>query len=331
MDLQQRIHLLSRLGGYLTHNDAEWQEAVQQAEAKNPWFTEAFTRHAANQISKNWLTSEALTNWANHYHLDDNIQPKNIGLVLAGNIPMVGIHDVIAVFLIGHFQTIKLSAKDDVLIKHLVDKLIGWDERVAERIRFAEMLKGCDAYIATGGNNSSRYFEYYFQKYPHIIRKSKTSVAVITGNETADDLSRLADDIHLYYGRGCRNITKLFVPEGYDFIPLLDAFAPYRYYIDNKRYKNNYDFQLSVLLLNQQYYMTNGTTLLVEAEPFFTPISMVHYSYYKSPETVKEMLENHPDVQFIAGAGFSPFGRAQSPELCDYADGVDTMQFLLTL
>src|SRR5688500_7924937 len=167
---------------------------------------------------------------------------------------------------------IKASSKDDVLIKHLVKKLSEWNKHVESLISFTPMLKGSDAYIATGSNNSGRYFDYYFKKYPHIIRRNRTSVAVLTGQETADELKSLADDVHLYFGLGCRNVTKLYVPVAYDFVPLLDAFRKYGYFIDHHKYKNNFDYYLAISLLNNQYYMTNGSVLLVENKAFFSPI-----------------------------------------------------------
>ena len=193
------------------------------------------------------------------------------------------------------------------------------------------MLRGCDAYIATGSNNSARYFEQYFSKYPHIIRRNRTSVAVISGDETAGELSLLLDDIHQYFGLGCRNTTRLLVPEGYDFVPMLKAFNSYQYFSDHHKFKNNYDYQLSLLLMNKIYYMTNGSTLLVESNDNFSAISRVNYSYYKPGQDVLAGLKGNDDIQCITGKNVIPFGEAQKPRLTDYADGVDTMQFLLSL
>ena len=191
------------------------------------------------------------------------------------------------------------------------------------------MLKGCDAYIATGSNNSSRYFEQYFGKYPHIIRKNRSSAAILTGKESAVELQKLSDDIHLYFGLGCRNVTKIFVPEGYDFVPLLAAFDTYKYFEDHHKYKNNYDYQLSILLLNNQFYMTNGSTLLTKNSSMFSPISQLYYETYSSSNEVESTLKNNPELQCLVGTHYIPFGQAQAPGLFDYADGVDTVQFLL--
>jgi hypothetical protein len=235
------------------------------------------------------------------------------------------------VFVSGHTQTIKLSGKDDVLLKHLVQKLYSWDISVQNFISFAEMLRGCDAYIATGSNNSARYFEQYFAKYPSIIRRNRTSAAILNGKETEEELDKLSDDIHLFFGLGCRNVTKIFVPAAYDFVPLLKAFDKYKYFADHHKYKNNYDYQLSIALMNNIYYMTNEATLLIENESIFSAISQLNYSFYTDVAAVKNALAENNDVQCIVGNGHIAFGQAQQPGLFDYADGVDTMQFLLTL
>lgn len=331
MILQERIELMIRLGEYITGGHANWEAAKQSAAEKNGWFTPEFTQHAADQIARNFLTREKLKKWVAHYHIDDNIASKNIGIIMAGNIPMVGFHDMLAVFISGHSQTVKLSSKDDVLLKHLVQYLSEIDEDILHRIAFEEMLKGCDAYITTGGSNSALAFKEYFGKYPHIIRGNKTSVAVLTGEESSEQLSSLSDDIHLYFGLGCRNVTKLYVPENYDFVPLLKSFEKYKYFADHHKYKNNYDYQLSILLLNNVYYMTNESTMLTENTALFSPISQIFFEHYDNIETLTDRLQKNEDVQCVIGKGNVPFGKAQEPSLFDYADGTDTMQFLLGL
>ena len=331
MNLQKRIELLQKLKKYLEENDTEWQEVKIKASAWNGWFVPEFIDLAVRNICNEFLAPEKLEAWANHYHLDDNVKGKNIGLVMAGNIPLVGFHDFLCVFISGHNQTIKLSGKDGVLLKHIVQKLYSWDGSLQNNIVFAEMLKGCDAYIATGSNNSARYFEQYFAKYPSIIRRNRTSVAILTGKETSEELDNLSDDVHLYFGLGCRNVTKIYVPEKYDFVPLLSSFNRYKYFGDHHKYKNNYDYQLSIALMNNIYYMTNESTLLIESEEIFSAISQLNYSFYEDAEKVKTTLKDNNDVQCIVGSGNVAFGQAQQPGLFDYADGVDTMQFLLTL
>ena len=331
MNLQHRIELMNKLGNYLQTNDPEWEAAKLQAYQKNPWFTPDFIDIAVKNIVDNFLQKSLLEQWVKHYHLDDNIVQKNIGIVMAGNIPLVGFHDFLCAFISGHRQTIKLSSKDDVLLKFLVKKLYNMDIEIQNLVSFAELLKGCDAYIATGSNNTARYFDQYFAKYPNIIRRNKTSVAVLSGNESTAELKDLSDDIHLYFGLGCRNVTKLFVPKGYDFVPLLQSFDQYKYFRDQNKYTNNYDYQLSIMLLNKVYYMTNGSTLLMENPAAFSPIGVVNYEYYEDEKKLDELIKNQDDVQCVTGKGFIDFGKAQSPDLFSYADGVDTMQFLLSL
>ncbi len=329
MDLQNRINLVLAVGDYLRKNTEEWQEIKQQAFYRNGWFIPEFTEHAIQQIVENFLQEDKLKKWAAHYHLDDNVIIKNVGIVMAGNIPLVGFHDFLAVFISGHKQTIKLSSKDDLLLKHLITVMNTLNPEVSEYIAIEEMLKGCDAYIATGSNNSGRYFEQYFAKYPNIIRRNRTSVAILSGHETPGELLHLSDDIHLYFGLGCRNITKLYVPAGYDFVPMLRAFEKYKFFADHHKYKNNYDYQLSILLLNNVYYMTEGVTLLIENESKFSPISQLNYAFYKEGQDPHLLVQNDPDVQAIVSSTGTGFGQAQQPGLFMYADGVDTMQFLL--
>ena len=330
MKLQNRIELLLKLREYLVENGEEWQSVIHKASLQNGWFTTEFIYLGVQNIIEQFLEKDKLINWVSHYHLNDTIVPKNVGIVMAGNIPLVGFHDFLCVFICGHKQIIKLSTKDEVLLKHVVHKLCSWDVDVADYISFAPMLKGCDAYIATGSNNSARYFEYYFSKYPSIIRKNRTSVAVLKGDETPGTLEKLSDDIHTFFGLGCRNVTKIFVPAGYDFVPLLQSFHRYKYFADHHKYKNNYDYNLSIQIMNNRFYMTNESTLLVESDALFSPISQLNYSFYNEIEPVLSALKENNEIQCMAGVDI-PYGQAQSPGLFDYADGIDTMQFLLTL
>jgi hypothetical protein len=230
MNLQERISLLSRLGEYMLSDSETWKGIRERASRENSWFLPEFIDSSTKHIATAFLQQNALAQFADDYSLQ-NIsgptglgKPKTVGIVMAGNIPLVGFHDLLCVFITGHIALIKTSSKDDVLIKHLVNVMVSWNNEVADLVSFSEMLKGCDAYIATGSNNTAGYFEYYFGKYPHIIRCNRTSVAILTGNELEEELSRLADDVYMYFGLGCRNITKLYVPEGYDFVPLLSIF-----------------------------------------------------------------------------------------------------------
>lgn len=332
MNIQERIALLERLGKYILSNNETWQDIKARASYENAWFTPDFIEISTLNIAQQFLDKSLLEAWVKKYDFhQENIAPKNVGVVMAGNIPLVGFHDFLCVFIAGHNMTIKPSSKDEVLIKHLVEQLHQWNNATQTTTQFAEQLKGCDAYIATGSNNSSRYFDYYFGKYPNIIRRNRTSVAILNGTETNEELDLLADDIQLYFGLGCRNVTKLFVPEGYDFIPLLEALKKYDHYFEFHKYKHNYDYHLALLMMSNKLYMTNGSIILTENKALFSPISQVNYGYYNSVENVLELLKNNNDVQCVVGKYGLPFGKAQQPSLTDYADGVDTLDFLVKL
>ena len=330
MNLQMRIDLAAQLGEYILSNPADWQEAKQKASLTNPWFTPEFIDLATGNIAINFLDKQKLESWTSSYKIETG-DPKKVGIVMAGNIPLVGFHDFLSVFISGHKAIIKASSKDEVLIKHLVEKLAEWNKELNELAVFQEMLKGCDAYIATGSNNSARYFEYYFKKYPHIIRRNRTAVAVLDGNETTGELEKLADDVHLYFGMGCRNVTKIFVPKEYDFIPMLSAFKKYDHFKDHNKYKNNYDYNLALHILNGKFYMSNESIILLENLSIFSPISQLNYEFYTDKKIVAESLRTLNDLQCAVGHDYIPFGQAQLPSLTDHADGIDTLNFLTKL
>ena len=333
MNLSKRIELMVRLGQYIQQNNEDWQRIKEKAYINNPWFLPAFIDLSLRNITSHFLQGEALKDWVKQYPgiKEKNPAPRLIGIVMAGNIPLVGFHDFLCVFISGHKCLIKPSSKDEVLIKHLVEKLIEWQPELKDFIVFAELLKNCDAYIATGSNSTAGYFEYYFGKFPNIIRRNRTSAAILTGEETKEELELLADDVYLYFGMGCRNITKLYVPKNYNFLSLIEVFKKYEYLADHHKYKNNYDYNLALHILNNKVYMSNASLLLIEDENIFSPVSQLNYQYYESLEAVTKLLEYNESVQCIVGKGFIPFGAAQRPLLADYADGVDTMKWLAEL
>ncbi|WP_126970677.1 acyl-CoA reductase [Gynurincola endophyticus] len=334
MRLQQRIELLFRLRNYISGGDESLQVAKNQAYLKNNWFIPAFIDISVQNIADGYLQEEDLLAWVKKYDIPaENYAPKRVGIVMAGNIPLVGFHDLLCVFLTGNIAAIKLSGKDEVLIRHFIEKMIEWNPAAAPYFEFHEILKNCDAYIATGSNNSARYFEHYFQKYPHIIRKNRTSVAILTGDETAEELAALADDVFLYFGMGCRNVTKIYVPKGYAFEPLLEVFKKYNWMEEHHKYKNNYDYQLAVLILGKQYYMSTPALVLHENQQLFSPVSQLNYEFYENgtTEIVNSLIEKKDELQCIVGREYISFGTAQQPKPDQYADGVDTLTFLLKL
>jgi len=332
MSSTEKVAALVRLGQYLTSNDPVLEAVKERAYHTNGWFTPEFIDLAISQIAENFLEAARLNSWINAYPELNNGKPaRTVGIVTAGNIPLVGFHDWLCGFVSGHNVRLKLSSKDVILMQHVLDKMKEWHPEWAEQTTVQDMLKNCDAYIATGSNNSSRYFQYYFAQYPHIIRRNRTSVAILTGEETPEELEGLADDISIYFGLGCRNVTKVYVPQGYDFTRLLEALRKYSYLADHHKYKNNYDYNLALILLNNSPFMTNESVLLQEAAPLFSPLSVLNYGFYTDKEALAKELQASEDLQCLVGRGFTPFGTAQQPSLTDYADGVDTLAFLSKL
>lgn len=333
MTLQERITLLLRLREYILEKTEEWETTKERAYRENQWFIPEFIEQSVENIAHEFLQRSFLEDWAAAYQLKDTPDTiQKIGIVMAGNIPLVGFHDLLCVFISGHTAIVKPSSKDEILLKHLVAKLIEWNNRVQHQIQFADRLTNCSAYIATGSNNSSRYFDYYFGKYPNIIRKNRTSIAVLDGTETTEELAALADDAMLFFGLGCRNVTQLYVPESYDFIPLLDAFKKYAHFMEYHKYKHNYDYHLALLIMGGKYYMNNDTTIFTANSSPFSPVSQLHYTTYNKLSDLNEVIKNNEEsIQCIVGHGYTPFGQAQSPSLTDYPDGVDTMAFIASL
>jgi hypothetical protein len=329
LSLSERIELLDALGRYMRSDDDNWQQVKLYAAQANPWFSTEHVEAAATGIATQFLDGTLLDKWVSGYGQAG--AQRTVGIVMAGNIPMVGFHDLLCGFIAGHKLSLKLSSKDEVLMKHIVARMISMAPSLEGNIAIADRLTGADAYIATGSNNTARYFEQYFGKYPHIIRKNRTSVAVLDGSETDEELLALGSDIYLYYGLGCRNVTQVCVPRGYDFERLLNVLNAYNAYADFSKYKNNYDYHLAIYLLNRVPYMSNESLLMVENELPFSAVSVLHYRYYDNKDELIKSLAESEDIQAVVGHDVIPFGEAQRPSLSDYADGVDTMKFLTSL
>jgi hypothetical protein len=330
MNLQTRLNSFFLLKDRLLDPN---NEALIQAKAtaynQNSWFLPDFIEKAISQIAHQFLTKEALMEWTATYpQIADKMTHKKVGIVMAGNIPFVGFHDLLSTLIAGHTAVVKLSTKDTVGMEYIINTLIEIAPQWKEHIIVQSHLKDCDAYIATGSNNTSRYFEQYFGKYPHIIRSNKTSIAILDGGESRTDLDLLADDMMLYFGRGCRNVTQVWVPEGYDFIPLLNALKKYNYIIDEHKYRHNYDYQLALLMMTRQFYMDTNAILLSENPSPFAAIAQIHYQFYTPSQPP---IVNPAEIQCIVGKGGLSFGSLQKPSLQQYADGVDTLAFLTSL
>ena len=334
MNPQDRLEAFKKLGKYLgAIDEVEFKEICVQARNENSWFTtESITTALAGV--RNYLDPVKLNQWIARYSIRES-GGKKVAVVMAGNIPLVGFHDLLCVLVSGHDILIKPSSKDTVLLKYIIRKLTEIEPRLAASIQLADQLKGFDAVIATGSDNAGRYFEYYFNKYPHVIRRNRTSCAVRSGFESKQELKVLGKDVFTYFGLGCRNVSKIFVPEGYQFDMLLQSWEPYEEILMHHKYHNNYDYQKSILLVNSEPHLDSGFLLLQENERYVSPISVLYYEYYRDWSALLSKLEtNREKIQCIVGnveAAKVKIGQAQLPQLWDYADDVDIMAFLQKL
>ncbi len=336
LNINTRLNSFLKLGKRFKNlPDDETERLFEQAEHQNPWFTKDNIRLAFEGLL-NYLEEEKMNRWVADYDFSV-IQPKTVGVVMAGNIPMAGIHDMICVLLSGHNLKAKLSNQDEVLIRFIADELMKIEPDFAQKIEFAEVLSNIDAVIATGSDNTSRYFDYYFSKYPHIIRKNRTSIAVLTGDESADDLKALGHDIFSYFGLGCRNVSKLYVPKGYEINSLFEHFKDYDTLIDHYKYHNNYYYQKSILLVNQTEHKDTGFAIFIETDKLVSPVSMIYYEFYDDLNDLRnELILISDKIQcIVSNENFFgknvKFGTAQKPEPWDYADDIDTIKFLTEL
>lgn len=331
MNIEERIEAFVQLGEFIkTLPEEKFKTLAERIRIENSWFTEDSLRMAVSGVMR-FLEREKLQRWLSRYP-EVKRNPKVIALIMAGNIPLVGFHDLLCILVNGDKALIKLSSKDSILIKLLTDKLIEIVPEFGERIYYAEQLKNFDAVIATGSDNSSRYFEYYFGKYPHVIRKNRTSIAILSGTEPDGDLQKLGSDVFSYFGLGCRNVSKLFVPINYNFNKLFESWEGFKEIENHHKYHNNYHYQKSILLVTTTPFLDNGFVILQESERLVSPISVVYYEYYQDKQTLIATLDGLANkLQCVVGNSAPatiPFGEAQCPTLSDYADGVDTMKFL---
>ena len=349
MTLNQRISAFDELGQFfnflarekqpeneqLLHKFLYWKDdanlACRNAEAHNNWFTQENIRFAL----ENWadaLTENNLSDWVADYSLSET--PKNVGIIMAGNLPLVGFHDLLAVVLFGHRALVKPSSKDEKLLDLVIHYLQSIDEEFKDRIQKVERLENFDAVIATGSNNTARYFEHYFSQVPHIIRKNRTSVAVLDGSESKEDLMRLGEDFFRYFGLGCRNVTKIYTQKETQIQELIEAIFPWgENIVQQTKYANNYDYNRAIYLLSKDKFYDNNFVLIKEDEALHSPIAVLHYELYDDLEDVKTTLKNHEEeIQCVVSKlnleNRIDFGQTQHPTLTDYADGIDTLAFL---
>ncbi|MDB5086566.1 MAG: acyl-CoA reductase [Mucilaginibacter sp.] len=330
------IEVFSELGRQLTDPNEELSILINSEKQYNAWFTSESVLEAVTAIGK-MLNHDNLTKWLNSYNLDKNKPAKKVGLILAGNIPMVGFHDVLCVLVSGNLALIKSSSQDSRLIKHILQMLVNIEPAFREQYSFVERLENFDAVIATGSNNTSRYFDYYFGKVPNVIRKNRNSVALLTGNETAEQLYKLGHDIFDYFGLGCRNVSKLLVPKGYNFNFFFESIEVYQPIIHHNKYNNNYGYNRSIYLVGNEQHLDNNFLLLKENPSLSSPLAVLFYEYYDNLQLAQDALNQQSDnIQCIVSAAplkvnnqVVDFGMSQQPALWDYADNVDTMGFLV--
>jgi hypothetical protein len=338
MKIQERIDAFAKLGAVIrdslsgkeTKKASGFNELIQNQHLLNPWFTPANVTSAVQAIAAE-LTAGNLTKWTNIYpELQHETIPVKAGIIMAGNIPLAGFHDFLSVLISGNRLIAKTSSKDSELIVKIADILCSIEPRFREYIEFTgEQLSDFDVIIATGSNNSSRYFDHYFGRYPNIIRKNRNSIAFIEGNETDAELKNLGADIFSYFGLGCRNVSKIYLPEGYDPSIAARKWETYSGLINHFKYANNYDFSKAVYIVNKENFLDTGYLLMKEDYGLSSPVAVLYYEYYASVSAFQQKTETLKDkIQCVVGHDHVPFGKAQSPHLWDYADGIDTLEFL---
>ena len=339
MTKDDRINAFKKLGDFLNdftlENDSKsnhpFELEIKRSQISNKWFTQSNVRSAISGICY-MLKKENLQNWMKDFI--EPLQRKTIAVIMAGNIPIVGFHDFLSVLISGHAIKIKLSKDDDKLLPLIVSELITINSEFESLISFSDNnLKGFDAIIATGSNNSKIYFDSYFSSYPSLIRGNRTSIAILNGQESLEERKGLAKDIFSYYGLGCRSITKLYIPRDYNLDLLFEVFYEYKDVALNNKYVNNYDYNKAVFLMGSNVIIENGFLILKEENSsLHSPVSVLYYEYYDQMDTLKKHLDSlNEEIQCICGDGYLPFGKTQMPELEDYADGVNTLEFLAKL
>ena len=335
---EDRIRGLKKLGHYfrnISEKDSQYNnffKSIDLAGQQNGWFEKKSCLQAFTAWG-NALKTDKIEKWISRYDLGENLNPKTIALITAGNIPLVGLHDLISIWISGNRALVKCATKDSILIPFIVST----DPLFKSLTSFTDgQLEGFDAVIATGSNNAARYFDYYFSKYPHIIRKNKNGIAVLNGSETQEDMENLGKDILQYYGLGCRNVSKIYLPKGFDLNLVFGGLYPYANIIEMNKYANNYNYNKAVYLMSEFDFLENGFFMLREDKVISSPIATSHYEFYETLSPLKNHLkEQHKNIQCIVSntdiEGAIAFGEAQNPQLWDYADGVDTLRFLKSL
>ncbi|WP_158795278.1 acyl-CoA reductase [Pedobacter sp. L105] len=333
---EKLIIAFHKLSDFLNHPDDEFNNLIESAPNHNAWFQPEEVKRSLSSLQE-MLNRNALEQWFEQIRVSET--PKIVGLILAGNIPLVGFHDLICVLATGNRALIKLSSSDAQLLPALTKQLIEFEPLLADKIIYTERLKDFEAIIATGSNNSSRYFDYYFGKVPNIIRKNRNSIAVLDGKESAKEIQLLGHDIFDYFGLGCRNVSKVYLPEGYEIKNFFEPLEQHQLIANHFKYNNNYDYNKSIYLVNAAKHFDNGFLLLKEDEGLSSPLAVLYYEFYTSLEELNEkLIAMQDDIQCVVthtslklDTGIVNFGQSQHPQLWDYADNVNTISFLNNL
>lgn len=332
----QRIQAFDSLRSRLLEESNSLNELIQSTQFVNPWFTPANVERAF-KANLALLNRKNLTEWIQPYSEEfEGSCPKTVGLILAGNIPMVGFHDVLSCLVAGFNVQIKTSNDDKLLIPFILEKLIEIEPAFKEKINFVDRLANFDLIIATGSNNTSRYFDYYFRNVPHIIRKNRNSIAIISGDETSGDLYELGHDLFDYFGLGCRNVSKIFFPKAYEYSRFFEAIEAFSEISNHFKYNNNYEYNKAIYLVNGDKHLDNGFLLLKEDKRIASPLGVAYYEEYDSISGLAQQLESDRElIQCVVShrpisesIPIVNYGKSQSPGLNDYADGVNILDFL---
>ena len=333
MNIEKRIAAFASLGAFISENTVLLQELIHKTFLYNTWFTKENTNQALQNIAIEFLNKEKLENWLSTYNSQlITHNSSTIAIVAAGNIPMVAFHDILCVLISGNKLQLKLSEKDKFLLPFILDKLIEIEPAFKDKIEIKERLGNFDAIIATGSNNTAKHFEYYFSKYKNIIRRNRNSIAILDGNETAEDIEKLGHDIFDYFGLGCRNVSKIFVPEEFDLLSLKTGLLKHINVNQHNQYMNNLDYQRTLYLMNQTPLIDIDFINIVENKSLHSPISCLHVERYNSINEVNNfIIDEKENIQCVVGKGYLHFGKSQQPTLSDYADNVDTMKFIFSI
>ena len=336
MTVEERKKAIEALGERLRNvTDDEFEQLSLQAINQNTWFTKDNVKSAINAWAKS-LTLAKIEQWTKDFSLSPKA-PKQVGLILAGNIPLVGLHDLLSVLISGHHAAVKFSSQDKALMQFVISSLKEASPAIAERIQLVEQMKDVDAVIATGSDNTARYFKQYFGNKPHIIRQNRTSIGILNGKENETDIKGLGIDVFTYYGLGCRNVSKIFIPKDFDLVKLIDGLMPFQAIIEHHKFNNNYDYNKSIYLVNGEPHLDSGFFLMRETKELVSPISVIYYERYDNEAQLALRLAAFTEKTqcIVSKDAWYPnslaFGKAQTPELWDYADGVNTLEFLSSL